>query len=130
MSVAKYWREVPQRYRFEAKKCKKCNHVSFPPRLICPECGSRSFEDYILKDTGKVLTFTTIEVAPSQFSDLVPYSIGVVELDDGVRITAQIADSQKENIKIGSRIKLEFRKIQDDGQAGIIMYGYKAVLIE
>ncbi len=130
MSVAKYWREVPQRYRFEAKKCKKCSSILFPPRLVCPECGGRAFEDYILKDTGKILTFTTIEVAPPQFSDQVPYTIGVVELDDGARITAQIADGEPEKIKIGSKVKLEFRKIQDDGKAGIIMYGYKAVLTE
>ena len=130
MSVAKYWREIPQRYRFEAKKCKKCSSVSFPPRLICPECGGRSFENYILKDTGKILTFTTIEVGPPQFSDLVPYSIGIIELDDGVKITAQIADCDSAKINIGDRVKLEFRKIQDDGKAGIIMYGYKAVLAE
>ena len=130
MSVAKYWREVPQRYRFEAKKCKKCGNIAFPPRLVCPECGGREFEDHILKDTGKLLTYTTIEVAPSQFSDQVPYSIGVVELDDGARITAQIADCDASKLKIGSKVKLEFRKIQDDGKAGIIMYGYKAVLTE
>lgn len=130
MSVARYWREVPQRFRFEAKKCTKCGYIAFPPRLICPECGDRNFNDYILKDTGKILTFTTIEVGPSEFSDQVPYSVAIVELDDGVRITTQVADSKNGDIKIGSRVKLEFRKIQQDGKAGIIKYGYKAVITE
>ncbi len=130
MSVAKYWREIPQRFRYEAKKCSKCGSISFPPRLVCPECGSRSFEDYVLKDTGKILTFTTIEVGPPQFADQVPYTVGIVELDDGARITTQITDVDPSKIKIGDRVKLEFRKIQDDGKAGIIMYGYKAVLTE
>ncbi len=130
MSVAKYWREIPQRFRYEAKKCSKCGSISFPPRLVCPECGSRSFEDYVMKDTGKILTFTTIEVGPPQFADQVPYTVGIVELDDGARITTQITDVDPSKIKIGDRVKLEFRKIQDDGKAGIIMYGYKAVLTE
>jgi hypothetical protein len=130
MSVAKYWREIPQRFRYEAKKCGKCGSISFPPRLVCPECGSRSFEDYVMKDTGKILTFTTIEVGPPQFADQVPYTVGIVELDDGARITTQITDVDPAKIKIGDRVKLEFRKIQDDGKAGIIMYGYKAVLTE
>ena len=128
MSVARYWREIPRRYRFEAKKCSNCGFIAFPPRLICPECGKRSFEDYTLKDTGKILTFTTIEVGPSEFADQIPYTVAIVELDDGVRITAQVADSSPENIKIGSKVKLEFRKIQQDGKAGLIKYGYKAVL--
>ena len=130
MSVAKYWREIPQRFRYEAKKCSKCGSISFPPRLVCPECGSRSFKDYVMKDTGKILTFTTIEVGPPQFADQVPYTVGIVELDDGARITAQITDVDPSKLKIGDKVKLEFRKIQDDGKAGIIMYGYKAVLIK
>lgn len=130
MAVARYWREVPQRYRFEAKKCSKCGYITFPPRLICPECGNKKFEDYILKDTGKILTYTTIEVGPSEFADQVPYTVGIVELDDGVRITTQLADAEPGKIKIGGRVRLEFRKIQEDGKAGIIKYGYKAVLSE
>jgi uncharacterized OB-fold protein len=130
MSVARYWREVPQRFRFEAKKCSNCGHVAFPPRLICPECSGREFIDYILPDEGKILTYTTIEVGPSEFSDQVPYSVAIVELDDGVKLTAQIADATPDKIKSGGRVKLEFRKIQQDGKAGILKYGYKAVLCE
>ncbi len=129
MSVARYWREIPQRYRYEAQKCKKCGYIAFPPRLICPECGSREFDDYVLKNTGKILSFTIIEVGPTEFSDQVPYCVGIVELDDGVRITSQIVDSDFDKIKIGEKVKLVFRKVQADGKAGIIMYGYKAVLV-
>lgn len=129
MSVARYWREIPRRYRFEAGKCTKCGFIAFPQRLICPECGNREFENYKLTDTGKIVSFTTIEVGPTEFSDQVPYNVGIIELDDGVRITAQIADTDSANITIGSKVRLEFRKIQEDGKAGVIKYGYKAVLV-
>jgi hypothetical protein len=129
MSVARYWREIPRRYRFEAGKCTKCGFIAFPNRLVCPVCGNRSFEEYKLADTGTVVSFTNIEVGPTEFADQVPYIVGIIELDDGVKITAQIADAEPANINIGSKVRLEFRKIQEDGKAGIIKYGYKAVLL-
>ncbi len=127
MSVASYWREMPRRYRLEAAKCKKCAQVQFPPRLICPECGHREFEDINLKRTGKLLTYTVIHVASSQFTDQVPYAMGVVELDDGVRLLAQIADCPLEDVKTGIPLRIEFRRITSEGAAGIINYGYKCV---
>jgi uncharacterized OB-fold protein len=124
---ARYWREIPQRYRYEASKCKGCGAVWFPPRLICAECGKREFEDVTLSNTGKVQTFTVIRVAPNEFCDESPYAIGVVELDDGVMIQCQIVDCLPEEIKTGMPVKIEFRKVKQEGQAGIINYGYKAV---
>jgi uncharacterized OB-fold protein len=121
------WREFPQRYRLEAGKCKSCGFVAFPPRLICPHCKNREFEKVKLAETGKVLTFTIIRVPPQQFVDQAPYAVGIVELDDGVKLTGQIVDYNFEEIKIGKRVKVEFRKIFDEGEAGIICYGYKFV---
>ena len=127
MSVAAYWREMPSRYRLEAAKCTKCEQIQFPARLICPECGHREFEKIFLKRTGKLLTYTVIHVAPSQFTDQVPYAVGIIELDDGGRLLAQIADCSKEDLKTGMPLRIEFRRITSDGKAGIIHYGYKCV---
>jgi uncharacterized OB-fold protein len=124
---ARYWREIPQRYRLEASKCKGCGSVWFPPRLICADCGKRQFEQVTLADRGKVQTFTVIRVAPSEFCNQAPYAIGIVELDDGVMLQCQIADCAPEDLKIGMPVKIEFRKVKEEGEAGIICYGYKAV---
>jgi uncharacterized OB-fold protein len=124
---ARYWREIPQRYRYEASKCKGCGKVWFPPRLICAECGKREFEDVTLSDKGRVQTFTVIRVGPSDFCDEVPYAIGIIELDDGVSIQCQIADCPLEDLKTGMPVKIEFRKVKQEGEAGIICYGFKAV---
>ena len=127
MIAPRIWREMPQRYRYEAGKCKKCGKVFFPPRLICSACGSREFEKIVLKRTGKVLTYTVIRVPPSQFRDEAPYAVGIVELDGGGRITTQIVDCDFDKIKIGMVVKMEFRRIQAEGEAGVIGYGYKCV---
>lgn len=124
---SRYWREIPQRYRLEAVKCKKCGAILFPPRLICPECKSRDFEKTKLAEKGKLLTFTIIRVPPHQFVDQAPYAVGIIELEDGVKLTGQIVDCDFKDLEIGQRVKVEFRKIYDEGEAGILCYGYKFV---
>ena len=129
MISPRYAREIPQRYRLEASKCKSCGNVSFPPRLICPECKSREFETIKLSDEGKILTYTIIRVASDAFSKITPFTIAVIAVDNGARLMTQIADSPIDKVKIGEKVKLVFRKIQDEGKSGLHCYGYKAVLI-
>jgi uncharacterized OB-fold protein len=44
--------------RFTTTKCKKCGHVAYPPRIICPECYSEELEYIDLPKRGKVIVFT------------------------------------------------------------------------
>jgi hypothetical protein len=84
-------------------------------------------EETKLAETGKVLTYTIIRVPPHQFVDQAPYAVGIVKLDDGVKITGQIVDCDFKDIKVGLDVKIEFRKIYDVGESGILCYGYKFV---
>lgn len=124
---SRYWREIPQRYRLEANRCTKCRKTFFPPRLVCPDCKSQKFEKTRLAEAGKVLTYTIIHVPPQGFGDQAPYAVGIVELDDGVKLTAQIVDCDFEDIQIGQRVKIEFRKVFTGSESGILCYGYKFV---
>ena len=124
---SRYWREIPQRYRLEANRCEPCKITYFPPRLICPQCNKRDLQPTRLAERGKILTYTIIRVPPHQFVDQAPYAVGIVELDDGVKLTAQIVDCDFDELKIGQRVRIEFRKIFHEGESGIICYGYKFV---
>jgi uncharacterized OB-fold protein len=129
MISPKYFREIPQRYRLEAGKCKKCGTAYFPPRLVCSECKSIEFTKVNLSSEGKLLTYTIVRVGSDKFSQQSPFAVGIVELKDGVRLTAQLADVEFDKLKIGQKVKLVFRKIQDEGKSGLHCYGYKAILI-
>jgi len=126
-SVPNYWRQEPQRYRYEANKCESCDKVFFPPRLSCGLDCAEELKPVTLATTGKVLTYTIIHIAPTQFTDEAPYAMAICEMDGGGRITAQLVDCPFANIKIGMPVRIEFRKIQQDGHHGILMYGYKVV---
>ncbi|MFW6160575.1 MAG: Zn-ribbon domain-containing OB-fold protein [Acidobacteriota bacterium] len=130
LTPQRYWREIPQRYRLEAAKCKKCGYVAFPPRLVCPRCKNREFETVRLKDEGEIVSYTIIRVPPEQFTDQAPYAIGIIELGGEVKILAQIVDCNFDDLAIGKKVKIEFRKIREEGEAGIICYGYKGGLTE
>jgi uncharacterized OB-fold protein len=127
-SPARVWREFPQRYRLEAARCSSCGKVLYPPRLVCPACGGREFTDEVLPRDGKVLTYTVIRVPPAGFTEQTPLPIALVELANGVRLMVQIADVEDpESLAIGMPVRLEFRRVAWDGEAGVIFYGHKAV---
>lgn len=129
MIVPRYSREIPQRMRLEAGKCSGCGYIAFPPRLICPECGNRSFENIKLDPEGEILTYTIIHIAADMFSKEAPFAVAIIETKDGARLTAQVVDCKTEDVAIGKKVKLMTRLIQREGKAGILQYGYKAVLL-
>ena len=55
---ARYWREIPQRYRYEAARCAECSKLFFPPRTVCSNCRGRRFEKATLPKEGEIETFT------------------------------------------------------------------------
>jgi hypothetical protein len=127
MFSARNWREYPQRYRLEAVRFKKSGKVYFPPRKVDPETGDTEFDVVRLPETGRLLTYTVIRIAPSQWSDLAPYALGIAQLTDGTRVMAQIADCDLTQIKIGMEVRIEFRLVQSEGHHGVLSYGYKFV---
>jgi uncharacterized OB-fold protein len=94
--------------------CKDCGHTSFPPRADCPECLSGNFEFKEYNGKGKVYTYTTISAAPTGFGDIVPYTIAVVELDEGGRLMAWTGETISSNeIKIGMPVQVVPRLFEE-----------------
>jgi len=91
-----------------ARKCTKCDELHLATVYFCKKCGSKEFEDSILKGAGKVATYTIMTVPPAGFEDLVPYAWVVIELDDSdLRISGFLPNIQKpEDLPIGAAIKV------------------------
>ena len=126
--VARFWREIPQRYNFIGNKCGSCERIFFPPKESCPICRRKSMgkmQDFKLSGKGKVVTYTIIHVAPEDFEGQVPYPIAIIKLKEGPQVTAQLVDCKIDEIKIGMNVESTFRKIRADGSTGAIYYGYK-----
>jgi len=91
-----------------ARKCIKCDELHLATVYFCSKCGSKEFEDSILKGTGKVVTYTIMTVPPAGFEDLAPYAWVVMELNDsGIRISGFLPNIQKpEDLQIGAIVKV------------------------
>ena len=127
MATARIWREQSRRYRNEISICRECGHRHYPPRDICEECGRAAMEPGVMADTGQGLTFTVIRVPPPDLAAEIPYVVAILEMDDGARTMAQLADVAVEEVEIGMRVRLAFRRIRRGGHTGVIAYGHKAV---
>lgn len=130
MAVPRFWREIPNRYNLIGTRCGNCNKILFPPRYICPYCRRiGKLEPYKLSCRGKVFSYSVVHVAAEGFEEQVPYVLVIVELEDGPRLTAQITDCSPDGIKIGDEVEMVFRRMGEEGEEGILYYGYKAKLV-
>ena len=101
-----------------ARKCTKCDELHLATVYFCKKCGSKEFEDSILKGTGKVVTYTIMTVPPAGFEDYTPYAWVVMELDDsGIRVSGFLPNIEKpEDLPIGTAVKVD-----GFGECGIVL---------
>ena len=130
VSIPKYWKSLPQKYRLTAGKCKNCGKLNFPPSPLCKKCGMIETQEEIeLKGIGTIYSYTIIGRggAPPEFAKMQkkcgPYAIAIVELDAGLKINVQLTDCDPSKIKIGMKVTSVFRSIYE--QEDIIRYGLK-----
>lgn len=125
--IARNWRLKDQRYRLEGEICNGCEQAIFPPRDVCPHCGTNSQRKVELSGKGEVYSSTIIYEAPEGFADGTPYEVALIKLEEGPMLTAQITDKEDATkvTTIGTKVEMVTRKLKEDGDKGLIQYGYK-----
>jgi uncharacterized OB-fold protein len=105
---------IEQFYKFIAQgklmagKCQKCGKIHLPPRPLCDNCYSQEFTWTEIAGKGKLVTYTVIHVAPQQFQDSAPYAVGILELENGLKLPGMITDVTPEQIHIGMPLTIDF----------------------
>ena len=115
-----------------ASMCKKCQALYLPPHPICIKCHGNEMEWVEMKGKGKLATFTAVAVGQSRtieegYSRDNPYLVGIVELDEGPKISGRILgiDAKKpENIKVGTPLTIEFTE-QGEGRNCFVAFKAK-----
>jgi len=90
-------------------KCQACGAITVPPKMVCRQCTSSDMEITEIKGTGKIRTFTTVFVASEGREDEVPYTIVMVELDEGPWIMGNLGDfdpAQASMELVGKKVKM------------------------
>lgn len=103
-----YWEGTAQG-ELRIRKCPSCDARFRFNHAWCPECGALELGWEKSSGKGAVTNFTIIHVAPYQaYAAEVPYALALVDLDEGVRMMANIVECPPEAVSIGMRVELTF----------------------
>lgn len=117
------YRAVDWKFGFVGSRCASCGTRHLPPARVCMSCGSvdEMTTEALGGASGTVATFTVDRLAHTPSPPLLAV---VVDLDGGGRFRCQLADATPEELHIGLRVDLTFRRL---GVAdGVANYFWKA----
>ncbi len=93
--------------RLMGSRCADCGQTAYPPRADCPACRGGRFEFRELSGRGTVVTYTRIAAAPAGFEKHVPFTVGVVDLEEGGRLLAWFGETIPESaVAIGLPVQV------------------------
>lgn len=84
---------------FALRNCVACQRAHFPPRVLCPFCGSTEF--LWIEQSGSGTIYSTSILTPR---DRPPYAVVLVDLPEGIRIMSNLASGPAESAEIGARV--------------------------
>ena len=100
---------------FRLQYCEDCKNWIFPPRMLCPKCGSEHLEWRPVSGQGRIYSRTIVKRRPERGGD---YAIVLVDLKEGPRIMSHLPDVSPDDIAIGEAVTA--RIVADDEQHIIV----------
>lgn len=96
------------------QRCRSCSETYFPPRPFCPSCSSADVEVFRASGRGRIHTFIISNFRSPGFTP--PYSIAVVQLDEGPRMLTNIVGCEQtsEAIRMEMPVEATFEPITDE----------------
>ncbi len=108
IAIAKPFVEGLRRRELLLPWCKGCGKPHFYPRTACPHCWGEEYEWKKAKGTATIHTFAVVRAnPPSAFRDLMPFTIAILDLAEGVRMLSNVVGEAKD-LSIGDTVQLAF----------------------
>ena len=110
--ISKDFYKALDNHQLIGSRCNKCSAYITPQRQICPKCHSDQTEIITFSGKGRLVAYTVISVPPVKmakagYDGKNPYCVGIIALDEGPRVSAQILNvdfAHPEKIKIGTKM--------------------------
>jgi uncharacterized OB-fold protein len=100
-------------------RCQVCRRYAFPPRNVCPECGTTD-PAYATEavDGGAVVRSWTVvcDAFLPGFTGDAPYVLVDVELDaqPDLRMIGRLVDGPDAPLRVGAHVAVTFDRVDDD----------------
>ncbi|MDM0019128.1 Zn-ribbon domain-containing OB-fold protein [Variovorax saccharolyticus] len=112
--TAPYWQAALEG-SLKIQYCRACARHQFYPRRFCTRCLSDAIEWVRASGRGRVYTYTVCHVAGhAAFESRVPYAIGMIELDEGVRLLAGIVGPDFARLAVGAPVEVCFERVSSE----------------
>lgn len=106
-------------------RCGQCEALFLPPRAICCQCHGDQMTWIPLSGRGTLAAFTAVHIGTTfmneqGFDRHNPYLTGIVELDEGVKISARLLGfdgKRPSEVRIGTPVTVEFIRIGEGQEA-------------
>lgn len=111
---AGHW-EAAREGRLAIQHCDDCGQWVHYPSAICDRCLSTSLSWQDVSGQGTVESFSTVYrgFAPEFEQDL-PYTVALVQLDEGLNLLTWLVGVEPDAADIGMRVEVVFERISDE----------------
>ena len=107
-----WWWEACDQGKLLIQKCSDCGRLRHPPRPMCGSCQSTRWEGVPASGRGSVHSYTVLHHPPIPGYEL-PLPIGLIDLEEGTRLVANISGCRPEEIRIGMRVECAFEDVDE-----------------
>jgi uncharacterized OB-fold protein/acyl dehydratase len=102
-----FWFEGARRHQLLIQRCTSCGTLRHPPLPACGTCGSLGWESVVSSGRGTVYSYVVVHY-PQVPSFEYPLPIGLIELEEGTRVVANLGGVELDDIEIGMAVRAEF----------------------
>jgi uncharacterized protein len=102
-----FWFEGAREHRLLIQRCKQCGTLRHPPRPMCSECRSYEWDVVIASGRGTVYSYVVNHYPQVPAFDY-PLAIGLIELEEGTRLVANVIGVDPVDIRVGMPVEVEW----------------------
>jgi uncharacterized protein len=106
MDSAFFWEGV-EAGELRIQRCSSCGQLRHPPRPMCPNCRSLDWDFVVSSGLGVVYSFV-VHHRPEVPGREHPFTVGLVELEEGTRIVGNIVDCPPADVRVGMPVQIAF----------------------
>ncbi len=89
------------------QRCKACGHAWLPAREQCPQCLGDDWQRDTAAGTATLVSWVVYRMAyHPAFESRLPYTVAVVQLDEGPRMISNLVGADPAALQIDQRLRL------------------------
>ncbi len=108
-----FWFEGARAHELLIQRCTSCGMLRHPPLPACANCGSLEWDTVVSSGRGTLYSYVVVHY-PQVPAFEYPLPIGLIELEEGTRVVANLGAMERDDIRIGMPLRAEFVDFDDE----------------